>query len=128
MAGSVADIHIPGTNICDWPSWLREPLVQIYPGITAACAAGAVIHNDAKDLQKYAVGLPGSGATSGSLTSDIGAINNVLGALTQKNTWLRVGEFAVGAILLYVGLRSMFPSQVQAVTGPVKTAAKVVTK
>jgi hypothetical protein len=128
MAGSVADIHIPGTDICKWPSWLRAPLAQIYPGIEAACAAGAVIHNDTKDLQKYSAGLPGAGQTVGGLTSDIGTINNFLGALTQKNTWIRVGEFAVGAILLYVGLRSMFPSQVAAVTGPVKTVAKVAAK
>lgn len=126
MAASVANIHIPGTDVCKWPEWLRAPLVEIYPGIAAACAAGAVIHNDAKDLQKYAAGLPGAGSTVSGLTSDVGAINNFLGALGQKNTWLRVGEFAVGAILLYVGLRSMFPSQVNAITGPVKTAAKVV--
>jgi hypothetical protein len=53
-------------------------------------------------------------------------VNDFLSRLSQPNTWLRVGEFFVGAILIYVGLRSMFPSQIEAVTGPVKTAAKVV--
>jgi hypothetical protein len=124
MAASVADIHIPGTDICKWPAWLRAPLVEIYPGIAAACAAGAVIHNDPKDLQQYQAGLPGNTTTPTAPTSL--SPDNIVGFLSEGNVWLRAGEFIVGAILLYVGLRTMFPEQIAAVTGPVKTATKVV--
>jgi hypothetical protein len=60
-----------------------------------------------------------------STVSDTGNIADFLSRLSQGNLWLRAGEFAVGMILLYVGLRTMFPEQIAAVTGPVKTAAKV---
>jgi hypothetical protein len=79
-----------------------------------------------------AVGILSTPHSTGGVT---GVANNIVNSatggtvpdfLSQPNLWLRIGEFAVGAILIYVGLRSMFPSQVQAVTGPIKAAAKVV--
>jgi hypothetical protein len=53
------------------------------------------------------------------------SLEKFFSTLTQKNTWLRVGEFAFGAILVYVGVKEMFPGAVTAVTSPVKKAAKV---
>ena len=48
-----------------------------------------------------------------------------LGILTEGNVWKRVGEFGIGGVILYVALRAMFPSEVQAATGAVKGAAKL---
>lgn len=56
--------------------------------------------------------------------SGIGNTADFLTRLSDKNTWIRVGEFAVGGILIYVGLKAAFPSTVSAVTSVPKTAAK----
>jgi preprotein translocase subunit SecF len=55
----------------------------------------------------------------------IDAVGDFFSRLTEPNTWLRIGEFAIGGILLYVALKAMFPGAVSSVTGPVKTAAKL---
>lgn len=52
-------------------------------------------------------------------------IGDFFARLTEANTWLRVGEFAVGGILLYIGLKGLFPNAVSTVTAPVKKAAKL---
>ncbi len=53
------------------------------------------------------------------------SLEKFFSTLTQKNTWLRAGEFVFGGILVYVGIKAMFPDAVNAVTSPVKKAAKV---
>jgi hypothetical protein len=50
--------------------------------------------------------------------------NSFLGRLTEGSTWMRVGEFAVGAILLYIGVKSMFPAVAATATAPVKAVVK----
>lgn len=57
--------------------------------------------------------------------SGIGDTTDFLTRLSTKNLWMRVGEFAVGAILIYVGLKAAFPSTVSAITSVPKTAAKI---
>src|SRR6185437_3601210 len=51
-------------------------------------------------------------------------LNDLAHRLTEPHTWLRVGEFVIGGILVYIGIREAFPTQVAAVTAPVKSAAK----
>lgn len=48
--------------------------------------------------------------------------------LTEPNTWIRVGEFAAGGVLFYVGLKTAFPAQVAAATAPIKSVAKTAVK
>lgn len=55
----------------------------------------------------------------------INAVGSFADRLTQGNTWRRAGEFGIGGILMYVGMRNMFPTQVGAITTPIKNAAKV---
>lgn len=54
-------------------------------------------------------------------TSNIGNPLNALGdlahRLTDSSTWVRVGEFLAGAILLYVGAKAFFPNTVGNITG-----------
>jgi hypothetical protein len=78
--------------------------------------------------------LPGSGALNKetkNLEPDIpgltgvAAIGDFASRLTEKNTWLRAGEFAVGVVLLYVGLKAMFPGAVSTVTSAPRKAAKL---
>ena len=57
--------------------------------------------------------------------ADLSGTTDFLTRLTEGNTWIRVGEFVAGLVLVYVGLKAMFPSTVSAVTAPVKTAAKI---
>lgn len=66
-----------------------------------------------------------AGANASGVISDAGNVADFLSRLDDANTWVRIGEFAIGAILIYVGVRSLFPNQVGAVTGTVKTAAAV---
>jgi hypothetical protein len=62
--------------------------------------------------------------TTDALTG-IDAVGSFADRLTEASTWLRVGEFAVGAILLYIGLKSMFPQAVASATAPLKKTADV---
>jgi hypothetical protein len=57
--------------------------------------------------------------------SGINAVGDFAARLTEPNTWLRVAEVAIGALLLFVAVKAMFPGAVETVTAPVKTAAKV---
>lgn len=57
--------------------------------------------------------------------SGINAVGDFAARLTEPNTWLRVAEVAIGAVLLFVAVKAMFPGAVGTVTAPVKTAAKV---
>lgn len=80
-----------------------------------------------------AVGLPvlgpggGLGLVKGA-SSDLGGINAIgdfFNRLTEANTWLRVGEFVAGALLVYLGLSATMKgteaqSVTQGVTKPVK--------
>jgi hypothetical protein len=81
------------------------------------------ITNILKDVAIGPIGVGGEAISSatGGVSNDV----DFLTRLSNKNTWIRVGEFAVGAILIYVGLKAAFPSTVSAVTSVPKTAAKV---
>lgn len=88
------------------------------------------IENILKDVAIGPIGIGGEAITgaAGGASGVVGDAKNVgdfLTRLSDKNTWIRIGEFAVGAILIYVGLKAAFPSQVSAVTSVPKTAAKV---
>lgn len=77
-----------------------------------------------------AAGKPGTlspasaiGATGTSLQG-VNAIGSFANKLGLRNTWLRVAEFGIGGMLVYVAAKAMFPSTVGAVTQPAKKAAK----
>lgn len=67
---------------------------------------------------------PGGSTVANAVTAG-SSVNDFLGRLTEKNTWIRVAEFAVGGILLFVGLKAMFPGAVGAVTSGAKKAAEI---
>jgi|ERR1700689_1651763 hypothetical protein len=88
------------------------------------------ITNILKDIAIGPIGVGGETAINAAggvsnTVSDAGNVADFITRLSNKNTWIRIGEFAVGAILLYVGLKAAFPSTVTAVTSVPKTAAKV---
>lgn len=100
---------------------------------TRACGAEAAKLR-AAGFQEYASKAAAQGAAdqanaqaSPALESgpSLPSLEKFFSTLTQANTWLRVGEFAFGGILVYVGLKAMFPNAVNAVTSPAKKAAKV---
>lgn len=70
----------------------------------------------------------GPGGGLGLVKNDLGgiqAIGDFFNRLTQANTWLRVGEFAAGALLVYLGLSASMKGTAaqdvtQGVTKPVK--------
>lgn len=71
----------------------------------------------------------GSQATPGNITSQatltgLNSLGDLAQRLTQSTLWVRVGEAFAGGILLYVGLKAFFPTQVSALTAPVKKAGK----
>jgi len=57
--------------------------------------------------------------------SGINAVGDFAARLTEPNTWLRAAEVAIGALLLYVSMKAMFPGAVGSVTAPARTAFKV---
>jgi len=64
-------------------------------------------------------GIPGNPLTG------IDAIGNLANKLSEKNFWIRVGEFAVGFILLDVGLKSLTgTSIIEKTTSTVKKVGK----
>lgn len=88
------------------------------------------ITNILKDVAIGPIGVGGEAAINAAggvsnTVSDAGNVADFVTRLSNKNTWIRIGEFAVGAILVYVGLKAAFPSTVSAVTSVPKTAGKV---
>jgi hypothetical protein len=68
--------------------------------------------------------LDASNATRGAAGAGIGAATGVgdfLSRLTSPNTWIRVGEFLAGMILLYIGLNALARGT------PVQTASNTAT-
>jgi hypothetical protein len=90
----------------------RAEGLQPYP--TRAAAAGA----------KTAVDKAGQAGTIPGL-SGIDAVGDFFSRLTEVNTWIRVGEFAVGGLLLYIGLKGLFPTAVGSVTSGAKKAVGI---
>ena len=60
---------------------------------------------DAQSAFKGQQGFFGSGSPPG--LSGLAAIGDFFGRLTEANTWIRVGEFVAGALLLYIGLKAV---------------------
>jgi hypothetical protein len=96
---------------------LAEALVQSgqFVGFPTKAAAQAFLKNNPVRKVTHAVGAPTLGG--------IQAIGDLAARLTEGNTWIRIGEFVAGAILIYVGFKAMFPEVVNSVTAPAKTAA-----
>jgi hypothetical protein len=113
----MAPAGIPGTDVCKWPAWLLQPLVDLYPGLAAACVAGIPVTH--QDLAKYKSVLPGGtpGSPTGTLTNPLGTVSSALGnldnlshALTEPATWRRVGEVIIGGGILLIGISAIFKS------------------
>lgn len=113
---------------------ISNPLLQ-----QAALAAGYIGPYDYQTARGVAAGLAHESGTTPSGTNPlttgqqaakgatsalggVAAIGDFFNRLTEKNTWLRVGEVVAGLLLLYIGLKAV-------TTGtPVGEAAKSVTK
>lgn len=54
----------------------------------------------------------------------ISGVSDLAHRLTESSTWIRVGEFIAGAILLYVGAKAFFPTTVNNITGTAKAIGK----
>lgn len=68
----------------------------------------------------------GSGQVPSPL-SGVAAIGDFFSRLTQKNTWVRVGEVVIGLVLLGIGVNALFKgAPLKAVTGAAGTVGKVV--
>jgi len=86
--------------------------------------------------------FPGGANPGGSLENNLtantplaplGSIGDFFHRLTEKETWTRVGEVALGGILIYAGIRALSSGTAAGVatkhaTAPVKKVAKTVTK
>lgn len=114
-----------GPNVCHWPSALQDAVHILEPGLSAACAAGNGFDISALEslLQPGTSAAITAGGQFSGLTG-LNAIGDFFQRLSQKQTWVRVGEFVAGGILIYVGVKAFFPSVVNSATAPVKKAAK----
>ena len=80
-------------------------------------------------------GLPGSAGSQGQAIGNaapniagVAAIGDFFNRLTQTNTWIRVGEFVAGGLLLYLGLNAAMRGTAagNAVQSATKTAKRAV--
>jgi hypothetical protein len=68
----------------------------------------------------------GVGSGGGSGTGTLGDIGNFFHRLSEKQTWIRVGEVALGGILLYVGVHAV--AQGSAIKTATKSGSKSITR
>lgn len=133
---------------------------QCNPLLATALAAGGYFGNDgtpanatnaftsfnealdaAKGLNKAVTGgagaLTGPGSSAvpgiGGALTGVNAIGDLAQRLTQAHTWVRVGEFVAGGLLLYMGGNAIIRgtaagAAAKTVKGGAKTAAKVVAR
>jgi hypothetical protein len=82
---------------------------------------------DADNWRNKYLAQQGAAEQAGPFTG-IAAIGDFFQRLTQANTWIRVGEFAAGGMLLYVGLKALTSGTAvgNAASGAVKTGKKAV--
>lgn len=114
-------------------SWFQKPILNLLEQDYAFAKAhgqqpggpnsspGGIIKSDAGDIAKKAIHL------------GTGTIDDLINWLGQGGLWTRVGEFFVGGILLYVGLKAAVSPAGQDVgkrtfKQTVKTVAKKVPK
>lgn len=105
-------------------------LAPIWAGPFDWPTAKAMANNMTKRVNTILPGLgtPVEGALSAKITNPLGgiaAVGDFFNRLTQPNTWLRVGEFAAGGLLIYLGLSATLKGTEaqtvsQGVTKPVK--------
>jgi hypothetical protein len=130
----------PGNDYYEFPatgSIQRQANPILAEGLLAAGWNGPFTFAQAQALAQEGLqqqlnnaGSPtGGSVVSGALgipnpLTGVNAIGDLAQRLTQKSTWVRVGEFVAGGIMIYVGLKAFFPSVVSAATAPVKKAAK----
>src|SRR5262249_34191114 len=86
--------------------------------------------SEAQDWQSSANAAGNSPGSAAGAAIDAAGLNPLSGLsdlahrLTEAQTWVRVAEVLAGLILLYVGLKSEFPTTVNTVTAPIKKAGK----
>lgn len=64
-----------------------------------------------------------AGSAQGGLTG-VDAIGSFFANLGKPGSFVRLGEFAVGGMLIYVAAKAMFPGAVNTVTAPVRKTIK----
>lgn len=117
-----------GRQIFTLPSF-PDPLNPMNP-ITGGPGGGVVgtITNKVPDPlnpMNPVTGGPGGGIVgkaASNITNPVTDISHFLGALSNGSTWVRVAEFAIGGILIAVGVNKMLNNAPVRVT---KTVAKV---
>lgn len=103
------------------PSTVLNELETELPGweaLAKTSAGRAAINKSISSIQA-------AGGDIGTAVNATQNVNDFLTRLTEQVTWERVAEFAIGAMLIYIGIKALFPSEISAVTSPVKKAAKV---
>jgi hypothetical protein len=98
----------------------RKP-IQYGPGLTLVYWKGPFASETQAKKEQSPKASPNPIASA---ASGVEKMYDFFGALDQSATWLRVGEFVIGGIVMAIALKSMFPSQVQAVTGAAKSTVK----
>lgn len=104
-----------------------------YNSYAAAAAAAAQFAKSGRAHALPGAGFgsipPGAGPTLGNPLAGIADIGDFFHRLTEKQTWVRVGEVAVGGILLFAGVKALASgttagSVAKTATKPVKSATK----
>lgn len=100
-------------------------------GVAVGRSSTAVLNALAKITKQEISGVGASLPSIGSPLSGIAAIGDFFQRLTQPATWTRVGEVALGGILVYAGIRALTHGSTAAgagarssVTRPVKKVAR----
>lgn len=111
----------PGVTVLGGPFFTASDAEVSYPqgsnGSTAAYQAGSTTNPN----------FPPDNWPSNPLDW-LASIGDFFSKLSSPNLWIRVGEVGVGALVLYLGAKAMFPQTVNMVTAPIRDTVKTGTK
>lgn len=106
-------------------------LFTVKESTTRPSGAAAGPYSTQAEAQAKANSLNHTAASANPLTSPatnpltgVNAIGDLATRLTKSETWVRVGEFLAGGMLLYVGAKAFFPTTVNTITSGAKKAGK----
>lgn len=81
------------------------------------CMSSAQLHQFLKITETWKNRAHAQESTASAVTDPLVAVNGFLGKLTDPVTWVRVGEFIGGAVLVLMGIKALAAQQGLSVPG-----------
>jgi hypothetical protein len=108
-ASSPDDTVVEATTTAEYDKYTSDG----YPGPYSSKAAAQSAANSINANQNENEKLDDPNGVASNAIPGLSQIGDFFGALTQGNTWIRVGKIAAGAILIIAGLMTLMPKQTE---------------